>query len=313
MAKRMSIINFKGGVGKSSFAFHLGCFLARRDAPNRVLLVDVDHQSTLSIIAMKPPNTWENAVTNGATCNRIFASFTTQGAAMPGHEIISRAPLGNYFGTLDILPAQLELDDTEIELAATTIGNPIISEWQKRTLLCAWLHDGGIDSQYDFILFDCPPATKIVSQNAIACSHAFAVPVIPDSVSSRGVTHLINLVGNRIDARLKTYAASVQSNRVPPTFVPDTALAGIVISMAQTHGASESGYLNEHWTQMNAIRRRFGADVLDNVIERATGVAESLGRGWPVFLQYNNVNVTNRDLPDMFNRVCRELVGKLGW
>lgn len=232
---------------------------------------------------------------------------------MPGDEIIARSPLGEHFRTLDVLPAQLELDDTEIELAATTIGNPILSEWQKRTLLCSWLHDGKVDAQYDYILFDCPPATKIVSQNAIACSHAYAVPVIPDSVSARGVTHLINLVASRIDARMKTYAAAVQQNRVPPTFVADTALAGIIISMAQTHGASESGYLNEHWTQMNAIHRRFSGHVLENVIERATGVAESLGRGWPVYLQYNNVNVTNRELPDMFDRVCGELVGRLGW
>ena len=47
MAKRISIINFKGGVGKTTVAFHLATGLSRYyDA--RVLLVDVDHQSSLS-------------------------------------------------------------------------------------------------------------------------------------------------------------------------------------------------------------------------------------------------------------------------
>ena len=44
MAKRISIINFKGGVGKTTLAFHLGTGLARLNT--RVLLIDMDHQSS---------------------------------------------------------------------------------------------------------------------------------------------------------------------------------------------------------------------------------------------------------------------------
>ena len=50
MAKRISIINFKGGVGKTTLAFHLGAGLAKFHNA-RVLLIDVDHQSSLSIAA----------------------------------------------------------------------------------------------------------------------------------------------------------------------------------------------------------------------------------------------------------------------
>ncbi len=298
MAKRISVINFKGGVGKSALALHLGCYLAdRRKKPSRVLLVDVDHQSTLSIIVMKKPKTWDSAVDANLTCNRIFTSFTTQGAQLPGIEIIDEKPLAPQYPTLDILPAQLELDDTEIELAATTIGNALASEWQKRTLLAKWLATSGVDDKYDFVVFDCPPATKIVSQNAIAASHAYVMPVIPDSISARGVTHFKNLVTNRIDTRMKGFAAAVRQSDIPSTFVPDTQLAGIVISMAQTHGPADSGYINEHTN-----------------IDRATGVAESLGNGWPVYWQGQNVNVTNRALPQMFDKVCEELVvSRLGW
>src|SRR5262249_13359725 len=157
-----------------------------------------------------------------------------------------------------------ELDDTEIDLASTTLGNAMLSEWRKRTLLCRWLEESGADAKYDFVIFDCPPATKIVSQNALAASHAYVVPVIPDQMSTRGVVHFVNLVRDRIDAKLKAFAAGVQKKEIPGTYIPDTQLGGIVVSMIQKHGPAHTGYLNEHSTQMSALRRQWGQHVLTN-------------------------------------------------
>jgi chromosome partitioning protein len=47
MAKRISVINFKGGVGKTMLVYQFAGYLFRKD--KKVLLVDVDHQSSLSI------------------------------------------------------------------------------------------------------------------------------------------------------------------------------------------------------------------------------------------------------------------------
>lgn len=90
-------------------------------------------------------------------------------------------------------------------------------------------------------------------------------------------------------------------------------LGGIVISNAQTHGPAATGYVNEHWTQMTALRRQWGDAVLPTVIDRAVGVAESLTDGWPVFDRTADVNVATRDLPAMFRSVCDELLARLGW
>jgi chromosome partitioning protein len=138
MAKRLSVINFKGGVGKTSLALHIGCYLANRrsdaKAPDmRVLLVDVDHQSSLSIVAQNPAP-WEAACAAGTTVERVFSAFTQQGTPMPGQEIIVKHPFiikypsVETYPTIDIVPSRFELDDTEIDLASTTIGNPILSE-----------------------------------------------------------------------------------------------------------------------------------------------------------------------------------------
>ncbi|MBI2868778.1 MAG: AAA family ATPase [Chloroflexi bacterium] len=56
------------------------------------------------------------------------------------------------------------------------------------------------------MIFDCPPATKLVTQNAIAASHGFIIPVIPEAVSVRGVPHLITRVMTKIDKKFEGLA-----------------------------------------------------------------------------------------------------------
>ena len=78
--------------------------------------------------------------------------------------------------------------------------------------MASWLDEINAKKKYDFIIFDCPPATKLVSQNALAASDYYLIPVIPDEMSSRGVTHFKNLVENKIDAKLK-YLKTNSGNR----------------------------------------------------------------------------------------------------
>ena len=192
MTTKVSVINFKGGVGKSTLALHLAAHLAKAE---RVLLIDVDHQSSLSIVVMGGDH-WEKAARRRRTCNTVFQSFCNRKVPMPGDKIISRNPFHirspryDFYPMLDLVPAQFELDDTEIEMASTTIGSPMLSEWHKRTLLAEWLDAVDVEDNYDYVIFDCPPATKLVSQNAIAASDYFVIPVIPDAMSTRGVNAL---------------------------------------------------------------------------------------------------------------------------
>lgn len=65
MAKRVSIINFKGGVGKTTLSFNAAAGIVWEQA-NRVLLVDIDHQSSLSIICLGAAR-WQKAVENNRT------------------------------------------------------------------------------------------------------------------------------------------------------------------------------------------------------------------------------------------------------
>ncbi|MYD87019.1 MAG: AAA family ATPase [Cenarchaeum sp. SB0669_bin_11] len=309
MATKVSIINFKGGVGKSTLAFHLAAHLAKN---SRVLIIDVDHQSSLSIVLMSG-KLWADAADRRRTCNTIFESFCNRKVSMPGDEIVHRNPLHrrspeyDFYPTLDLVPAQFELDDTEIELASTTVGSAMLSEWHKRTLMAEWLDLVRAEEEYDYVVFDCPPATKLVSQNAIAASDYFVIPVIPDAMSSRGVTHFRTLVADKIDGKLDFLRSGcgVAARDVPKAYTPVTQMAAIAPLMGKPAGRARSGLTNIHTEQLAALRRQWGNDLLGTVVRHMTGVAEAMDAGWPVWNAYRTQNIRKVIRP--MREACAEI------
>lgn len=309
---KISVINFKGGVGKTTLSLHLAAYLAKQE--KRVLVIDVDHQSSLSIVLMDLAR-WETQIKKGISSNRIFESFSKRSVLMPGSEIIFKNPLrtdySDLYPFLDIVPAEFKLDDTEIEMASTTVGGPTVSEWEKRTLIAQWLDKINVENHYDYVIFDCPPATKLVSQNALAASNYFVIPVIPDEMSSRGVTHFRELVKAKVDARLEflRQAAGVSDTECPKSYVKETALAGIAPFMAKRSGNAASKITNVHTEQLAALKRAWGTDMLDTVVMSLTGVPEAMTAGWPVW-DHKAPNVT-RQVRTMMTDVCKEIESRL--
>lgn len=314
MAKRVSIINFKGGVGKTTLAFHLATGLVRYHEA-KVLLIDVDHQSTLSILCLGGDK-WHEKASARETINSIFTTFT-ENTPMPAREIIVQNPLerrSHNYPTLDVVPATLDLDDTEIELASASTGNPIRSEWDKRTLLCKWLDSTSIDNEYDYLIIDCPPATKLVTQNAIACSHGYIIPAIPEAVIIRGVPHLRDLLTNRIETKLRTLSQFVSNSGtvVTPSYVPLINLVGIVITRIQTSGVAVSGYVNDHTQHLHTMETQWGADMVRPYIPQGVGIAESLRAGLPVYSRSGRQNIDNRDFIGLFKDLTNNLKERIG-
>ncbi|MGA1854984.1 AAA family ATPase [Azospirillum sp. 11R-A] len=314
MAVKLSVINFKGGVGKTTLSFHLAAYLSNF---GRTLLVDIDHQSSLSIVLLSAPK-WEALVKSGNTINRLFESFCNRKVSNPGSAIVVENAFGyatngtsTAFPNLDFVCSQFELDDTEIDLASTNFGNINVSDWEKRTLISSWLDAIGAEEKYDYIIFDCPPATKIVSQNALAASDFFVIPVIPDDISSRGVTHFRNLVTKKIDGRLSYLreTARIPEADIPKNFVDETKLAAIVPSLAKIAHNSSSGLINVHTEQIASLRRRWKKNVTDTVIKNLAGVTEAMNAGWPVW-NYDSRNIGS-EVRDMMTNVCQEIKDRI--
>jgi chromosome partitioning protein len=305
--KKVSIINFKGGVGKTTLSLHLACYLAQEA---RVLVVDVDHQSSLSLVILGS-TAWEENVSKNNSVNRIFESFCNRRIAMPKGEIIIKAPFANrssrkMYPNLDLVSAQFELDDTEIDLASTNYGNANLSDWEKRTLLARWLDEIDARKHYDYVLFDCPPATKIVSQNALAASNSYIIPVIPDELSSRGVTHFDGLVKDKIDGKLKYLRTSARltADQIPKNYVKTTKMAAIAPFLIKTAGKAVSGYTNIHTQELARIRGQWKTSVIRTEGTNYIGIPEAVNAGWPVW-DYWGQNAA-RAVP-MMRKICGEL------
>jgi chromosome partitioning protein len=228
---------------------------------------------------------------------------------MPGKELVSKTSQNSQsYGNLRIVPASLQLDDIEIELTSSHHGNAIQSEWNKRTLVCRWLEESGVDDIFDYIIFDCPPATKIVSQNAIAASHGYIIPVIPEAVMERGAPHLFQMVQSGIDARLKALA-SLGTPRA--MHVPDTKLVGVAITRIKTHGPAASGYTDDHTQHLSSLQRYWGNNLVTPYIEDGTGVSQTLAEGVPVYDRGWNQNIGGRGLHTMYKDLTAALKARI--
>lgn len=303
MARRVCIINFKGGVGKTTLAFHLGTGLTRFHG-QRVLLIDMDHQSSLSIVCLGASG-WQNAVTAKMTIDEVFRTFF--GQRLPGAGIISQSPMRNYlYDKLHLVAASLSLDDLEIELTSTSQGHLYQSEWNKRTLICRWIQQNNIDDKYDYIIFDCPPATKIVSQNAIVASHSYVIPVVPEAVMERGTPHLHQMIRTGIDDRMKSLSSMSTALSPTPIYVSDTKLAGVVVTRIKTSGGY-SGYTNNHTQHLRSLERQWKEALVKPYIVDGVGVSEALSEGIPVYDRDNTQNVGGRNIHTLYSDLVKEL------
>ena len=306
MAKRISIINFKGGVGKTTLAFQLGAGLAWKYR-YRVLLVDMDHQSSLSIICLRPYG-WQKAIADKHVIDEIFKPFYDHERSFPNADIIANSPLrriDHKYKTVDIVPASLQLDDIEIELTASHQGNAIRSEWNKRTLMCRWIEETAIDDEYDYIIFDCPPATKIVSQNAIAASHGYIIPVIPEAVMERGAPHLRDMMRSGIDTRLRALAPMGEHRAA---YVPDTELVGLAITRIQR---ARGGYTIDHTQHLSSLQGLWGNALMTPYIFQGTGVSEALSDRRPVYTRHKTQNVGRRRIDRQYMELADEIKGRI--
>lgn len=307
MAKRISVINFKGGVGKTTFAFQFGAGLVRFHNA-RVLLVDMDHQSSLSIVCLTAQK-WTQIKDAEKTVNQVFKPFIGGDSPFPDDSIIEQKAIKRLstlstYDKLDIVPASLQLDDIEIDLTASHHGNAIHSEWDKRTLICRWLEEANIDERYDYIIFDCPPATKIVSQNAIAASHGFIIPVVPESVMERGAPHLCGMIKDGIDTRLKALATMGTKRKM---HVHDTKLVGIAITRIRTHGPACSGYTDDHTRHLASLQKQWGTMLVKPYIEEGTGISQALADGVPVYDRGETQNIGGRGIDSMYQELTNAL------
>jgi chromosome partitioning protein len=157
--KIVSVINYKGGVGKTTLTANLGAELAFRR--KRVLLLDLDAQASLTFSFMSP-DAWVSQIADTKTIKSWFDSFET-GKPIPLSSLIftpaRTAPYVRAPGQLDMIFSHLGLINVDLELATKLGGASLVQSKRNFINVHRILSDGikSIDpDRYDLVLIDCP-------------------------------------------------------------------------------------------------------------------------------------------------------------
>jgi chromosome partitioning protein len=195
-ARIASFINYKGGVGKTTTTYHIGCSLAEHHG-KRVLLVDIDPQSNLSLLCMDYDRYDQHRKQQG-TIRDLYRRFRQENRLgirdfiVPTPIRLDRGPLEN----LDLLPCDIDMLGEDLGGVLPTVSSArganafqileqvagrVLHEWRFLQLALDEVRE-----EYDDILIDCPPNLYLMTQNALVASDRYLVTVVPEHLSAIG-------------------------------------------------------------------------------------------------------------------------------
>ncbi|MBB5873107.1 chromosome partitioning protein [Allocatelliglobosispora scoriae] len=280
----VSVINYKGGVGKTTITANLGAELARRGM--RVLLIDLDPQTSLTF-SFVDPEEWRRDLREARTVKRWFDSLRGDGPGISLSElIITPQPVNSYIadaedGRLDLIASHLGLINIDLDLARGLRGTDEERDaglFRIRGALAEQLHHRDLPD-YDLILIDCPPTFNIVTQSAIIASDQLIIPAKADFLSTLGIDYLYGSV----DKLIEDYNADARrfpDIGRPGIIKPD--IAGVAFTMIQLMYQRP---IAAHADAMSSVRA-LGLPVFPTAVrEAATLFAQGTPRGVPAVLR----------------------------
>jgi len=228
MAKVIAVTNQKGGVGKTTTSINLAASLVK--TKRRVLLVDIDPQGN---------------ATMGSGVTKDSLEYTIYQVLL-GLEPIDKATRSTE-GGYDVVPANADLAGAEIELI-----NLDRRERRLRTALEL------VQSNYDYILIDCPPALSLLTVNALVASHTVLIPMQCEYYALEGLSSLVGTI-----------------QRVRESLNPQLEIEGLLRTMYDPRNS----LANEVSAQ---LLKHFGDKLYRTIIPRNVRLAEAPSYGKPV-------------------------------
>lgn len=264
MGSILACVNLKGGVGKTTIAVNLAAYAGREGV--KTLLVDMDPQTNATFAWLTYPE-WNEYAENDKTLASLL--IVQSGGDPPSAKdvIVQDVSRG-----VDLIPSHLDLFALDLAIAGRAA---------RESLLRNALQP--IADDYDLIVCDCPPNLTVATQNALAFSTHYLVPVSPDYLSALGIGLLLD--------RVERFAKDLQ-HRIE--------LVGILICRVGRKAAIRDKI-------MAAIRQKFEALVLDTQLKERAVVSEAQEVHRSVF------EMGNSRASREFRDACSEILRRMGF
>ena len=166
----ISVINQKGGVGKTTTVINLAAGLSQLN--KKILVIDLDPQG--------------NATTGLGLSNMENSSDTIYGV-LNGSKEIKDVIKKTQFKNLDLIISNVDLSGLEVETAGDSERAFLL-----KLKLTAFLNNSG--GTYDYILIDCPPSLSLLTVMALVSSHSLLVPLQTEFFALEGLTQLMKTI-----------------------------------------------------------------------------------------------------------------------
>ena len=252
MAKTIAICNQKGGVAKTTTAINLATCLAANN--KKTLLIDLDPQS--------------NATSGiGVDKHSIKSSVYN---VLHEHTSLDGITKETQVDNLKLAPSSLDLTGAEVELV-----NAMSREYRLKKAI------EDVDSQYDFVIIDCPPSLGLLTINALTAADSVIIPIQCEYYALEGLSQLtntINLIKNNLNNSLE--------------------IEGVLLTMADFRTKLTKEVIDE-------VKKFFGDKVYKSVIPRSIKLTEAPGFGKPILL-YDKTSIG----AEAYQNLALELLGQ---
>jgi chromosome partitioning protein len=233
----LALANQKGGVGKTTTAINLGTALAA--IGERVLIVDLDPQGNAS---------------TGLGIDRRNRNCSTYDVLI-GEAPLRDAVVPTAVPRLHIAASTMDLSGLELELGSTRDR-----AFRLRNAIAALNTNATPESDYTYVLIDCPPSLNLLTVNAMAASDAILVPLQCEFFALEGLSQLLQTV-----------------EQVRSTLNPNLSIHGIVLTMFDSRNNLSNQVVAD-------VRQFMGSKVYNTMIPRNVRISEAPSYGKPVLV-----------------------------
>lgn len=175
----VSVVNFKGGSGKTTTAAHLAQHLALRG--HRVLAIDLDPQASLTALHGIQPELDE--------VPSLYETLRYDGERRPISEVIRNTNIPN----LDIVPASLDLQEYEYDTPVALTSKDPQAGRAFFTRISEALKE--VDDRYDIVVIDCPPLLGYLTLTALTASSSVLITVHPQMLDVMSMSQFLLMLG----------------------------------------------------------------------------------------------------------------------